>query len=126
MYPEDLRYATDHEWARKEDGKVRVGITNYAQDELGDVVFVDLPQVGDQVQAGDAFAVVESVKAVSDIFAPVSGTVVEVNEALNDSPDLINTSPYGDGWIAVIEMENPAELDELMDAEAYRKQVEGE
>lgn len=126
MYPEDLRYATDHEWARKEDGKVRVGITNYAQDELGDVVFVDLPQVGDQVQAGDAFAVVESVKAVSDIFAPVSGTVVEVNEALNDSPDLINTSPYGDGWIAVIEMENPAELDELMDAEAYRKQVERE
>lgn len=126
MYPEDLRYAKDHEWARRENGKVRVGITHYAQDELGDVVFVDLPRVGDQVQAGDAFAVVESVKAVSDIFAPVSGTVVEVNEALNDTPELINSSPYGDGWIAVIEMDNPAELDELMDAEAYRRQVEGE
>src|SRR5690625_5096778 len=125
MYPEELRYAKDHEWARVEDGKVRVGITHYAQDELGDVVFVDLPQVGDQVEAGDAFAVVESVKAVSDIFAPVGGTVVEVNEALNDSPELINSGPYGDGWIAVIEMENPEDLEKLMDAEAYKQQVEG-
>lgn len=124
MYPEDLRYSTEHEWVRVEDGnKARIGITFYAQKELGDVVFVDLPQPGDHVDAGDAFAVVESVKAVSDIFAPVGGKVVEVNEKLNDQPELINTGPYGEGWIAVIEMENPEELDNLLDASGYKQQV---
>jgi len=124
MYPDDLRYSQEHEWVRVEgDNRARIGITDYAQRELGDVVFVDLPQVGDQVSAGDAFAVVESVKAVSDIYAPVSGKVVEVNEALTSSPELINTAPYGDGWIAVIEMEAPSELDDLLDADGYRKHV---
>lgn len=124
MYPDDLRYSQEHEWVRVEsDNRARIGITDYAQRELGDVVFVDLPQVGDQVSAGDAFAVVESVKAVSDIYAPVSGKVVEVNEALTSHPELINSGPYGDGWIAVIEMEAPSELDDLLDAEGYRKHV---
>lgn len=124
MYPDDLRYSQEHEWVRVEsDNRARIGITDYAQRELGDVVFVDLPQVGDQVSAGDAFAVVESVKAVSDIYAPVTGKVVEVNEALTSNPELINSGPYGDGWIAVIEMEAPSELDDLLDAEGYRKHV---
>jgi|SRR5690554_2005129 len=124
MYPDDLRYSQEHEWVRVEsDNRARIGITDYAQRELGDVVFVDLPQVGDQVSAGDAFAVVESVKAVSDIYAPVSGKVVEVNDALANQPELINSAPYGDGWIAVIEMESPSELDDLLDADGYRKHV---
>lgn len=125
MYPADLRYNTDHEWARREDNKVRIGITHYAQDELGDVVFVDLPQEGTNFEAGEAFAAVESVKAVSDIFAPVSGRVVEVNESLLDNPERINEDPYGEGWIAVFEMDDPSQLDALMDAEAYKKQIEG-
>ena len=124
MYPTDLRYTKEHEWARQEGNQVRVGITHYAQQELGDVVFVDLPQEGSILQAGEAFAVVESVKAVSDIYAPVSGRVVEVNQDLVDRPELINQDPYGAGWIAVLEMENPAELDELLDADAYRKLIE--
>ena len=124
MYPTDLRYTKKHEWARQEGNRVRVAITHYAQQELGDVVFVDLPQEGSILQAGEAFAVVESVKAVSDIFAPVGGRVVEVNHDLADHPELINQDPYGAGWIAVLEMENPAELDELLDADAYRKLIE--
>ncbi|HLT58125.1 MAG: glycine cleavage system protein GcvH [Limnochordales bacterium] len=124
MYPEDLRYTKDHEWARQEGSRVRVGITHYAQAELGDVVFVDLPQEGSILQAGEAFAVVESVKAVSDIYAPVSGRVVEVNHELADRPELINEDPYGAGWIAVLEMENPAELDDLLDAAAYRQLIQ--
>lgn len=124
MYPDDLRYSKDHEWVRVEEGNLaRVGITSYAQDELGDVVFVDLPQVGDEVDAGQGFATVESVKAVSDIYAPVSGKIVEVNEALTDNPELINESPYEKGWIAVIEMSSPEELDDLLDAEAYEAHV---
>lgn len=124
MYPDDLRYNKEHEWVRSENGRARIGISHYAQDELGDVVFVDLPQVGTNVQAGEAFAAVESVKAVSDIFAPVSGRVIEVNEELVDKPELINEDPYGAGWIAVIEMDNPAELDDLLDAERYKALVE--
>lgn len=124
MYPDDLRYNKEHEWVRREDGRARIGISHYAQDELGDVVFVDLPQEGSNVQVGEAFAAVESVKAVSDIFAPVSGRVVEVNEALLDNPELINEDPYGAGWIAVIEMDNPAELDDLLDADGYKQLVE--
>ncbi|MFO7265377.1 MAG: glycine cleavage system protein GcvH [Limnochordales bacterium] len=124
MYPEDLRYTKEHEWVRLENGRARVGITYYAQDELGDVVFVDLPRVGTNVQAGEAFAAVESVKAVSDVYAPVSGRIVEVNEELADRPELINEDPYGRGWIAVIEMDNPAEADELLDAAQYKALIE--
>lgn len=125
MYPEDLRYNKEHEWVRRENGRARIGISHYAQDELGDVVFVDLPQVGSTFQAGEAFAAVESVKAVSDIYAPVSGRVVEVNEELLDKPELINQEPYGAGWIAVIEMDDPSELDNLLDAAGYKQLVEG-
>ena len=122
--PEDLRYSPDHEWARLEDGKVRVGITDYAQDALGDVVFVQVPDVGAAVSAGDSFSEVESTKSVSDIYAPVSGTVVEVNADLADNPERINEDPYGEGWICVIEPNDASELDKLLDAEGYRKLVE--
>ena len=122
--PEDLRYSSDHEWARLEDGRVRVGITDYAQDALGDVVFVQVPDVGATVKAGESFSEVESTKSVSDIYAPVSGTVVEVNADLGDAPERINEDPYGEGWICVIEPSDSSELDRLLDAEGYRKLVE--
>ena len=123
--PEDLRYSTDHEWARREDGKVRVGITDFAQDTLGDVVFVDLPEVGATVSAGGTFGEVESTKSVSDLYAPVGGTVVEVNGELADAPNRINDDPYGEGWICVIEPSDPAELDALLDAAGYQQLVDG-
>ena len=123
--PEDLRYSTDHEWVRLEDGRVRVGITDYAQDALGDVVFVQLPAVGTTVGAGASFAEVESTKSVSDIYAPVAGAVVEVNDELSDAPQRLNEDPYGDGWICLIEPEDLSQLDGLLDAEAYRALVEG-
>jgi glycine cleavage system H protein len=119
--PEDLRYSEDHEWAQlTADGKVRVGITDYAQDALGDVVFVKLPDMGDAVTAGESFGEVESTKSVSDVFAPVTGTVVEVNLELNDSPNRLNDDPYGEGWICVIEPADPAAVDGLLDAAAYK------
>ena len=123
--PDDLRYSTDHEWARLEDGKVRVGITDYAQDTLGDVVFVQVPEVGARVEAGAAFGEVESTKSVSDVYAPVAGTVVEVNPDLVDAPNRLNEDPYGEGWICVIEPDDAGRLDALLDAEAYRTLVEG-
>jgi len=123
--PDGLRYSTDHEWARSEDGRVRVGITDYAQDALGDVVFVDLPEVGSTVQKGEACAEVESTKSVSEIYAPVTGTVVEVNGDLGDNPERLNEDPYGEGWICVIALEDPAQLDELLHAEGYRALIEG-
>lgn len=123
MFPSELRYTKEHEWVLQEDGKVRIGITNYAQEELGDVVFVDLPSEGDEVSAGDTFAVVESVKAVSDIYAPVGGRIVEVNQALEDQPELINEDPYGKGWIVVLEMNNSSELDSLLSAEEYKEHI---
>ncbi len=124
-YPQELRYTSEHEWAAVEEGgRVRVGITDFAQDALGDVVYVDVPDEGTEVRAGEAFGEVESTKSVSDVFSPVSGRVVERNTALADQPELINQDPYGEGWVAVIEMSDPAELDELMDAEAYRRLVE--
>ncbi len=127
MYPEDLKYTKEHEWARVEgDGTVRTGITWYAQDSLGDVVFVKLPEVGLEVAAGDALAEVESTKAVSDVYAPVSGTVVQVNEALVESPEKVNEDPYGEGWIAIIRIKDEGELDDLMDASAYKTFVEAE
>lgn len=123
--PEDLRYSTDHEWARTEEGRVRVGITDFAQDTLGDVVFVDLPEVGTTVTAGGTFGEVESTKSVSDLYAPVGGTVVEVNAELADAPNRINDDPYGEGWICVIEPADPAELDALLDAAGYQQLVDG-
>ncbi len=123
--PEDLRYSTDHEWIRVEDGKARIGITDYAQDALGDVVFVDLPDVGAAVEAAASISEVESTKSVSDIYAPVSGTVTEVNTDLADAPERLNEDPYGEGWICVIELSDAAQLDKLLSADDYRALVEG-
>jgi glycine cleavage system H protein len=123
--PSDLRYSTDHEWARVEEGRVRIGITDYAQDALGDVVFVEVPEVGTKVERGATFSEVESTKSVSEIYAPVSGTIAEVNAELADSPERLNDDPYGEGWICIIEPTDPAQLDELLDAEGYRALIEG-
>ena len=118
-YPDDLRYSKEHEWVRADDGNATIGITSFAADELGDIVFIELPEVGGQLTQFGTFGVVESVKAVSDLYAPVSGTVVEVNEALRDAPELMNSDPFGDGWIARLELGDASELDGLMDADAY-------
>jgi glycine cleavage system H protein len=125
-FPEELKYTDEHEWVMVEADVVTVGITDFAQDSLGDVVFVELPEVGAALEAGKPLGVVESVKAVSDVYAPVSGEVIEVNEELPDSPELINTSPYEDGWIVKIKISDPSQLDELMDVEAYQAFVEEE
>ena len=117
--PEDLRYTREHEWAKREDGRVRVGITAYAQEQLGDVVFVELPKVGAHVTQRQSFGVVESVKAVSDLFAPVSGEVVQVNGDLPKSPEVVNQDPYGRGWMIVITPSSPAEWDVLLTAKQY-------
>ena len=125
--PGDLKFLKSHEWARVEDdGLVRVGISDHAQGQLGDLVYVELPEVGSSVKAGTGAAVVESVKAASDIYAPVSGEVVEVNESLNDKPETINEDAYGDGWIFLVRPSDRAELDELLDANAYEELVESE
>ncbi len=123
--PDDLRYSTDHEWARVENGKVRVGITDFAQDTLGDVVFVQVPEIGTKVAAGATFGEVESTKSVSDLYAPVAGTIVEVNGDLADAPHRLNEDPYGEGWICLIEPEDTAQLDALLDADAYRTLIDG-
>jgi len=122
--PPELRYSMDHEWVRIEGDLQRIGITDYAQDALGDVVFVDVPEVGRAVAAAEAFSEVESTKSVSDIFAPVAGTIVEVNDTLADQPELLNSDPYGDGWICVIDPDDPAAVDQLMDAASYRALTE--
>jgi glycine cleavage system H protein len=122
-YPEDLRYSREHEWARAENGRVRVGITDFAQDALGDVVYVDLPEPGTQVTSGQAFGEVESTKSVSDVFAPVSGTIVERNAALEEHPELVNEHPYGDGWLVAIDPADPADVDALLDAAAYQEHI---
>lgn len=122
--PADLRYTADHEWAKAEEGTVRVGLTDFAQDALGDVVYVDLPEAGASYTKGDALGEVESTKSVSEIYAPVSGTVVAVNPALGESPEKVNSSPYGEGWLVVIEPSDPSELDGLLDADGYRATVE--
>mgnify|MGYP001627416016 CR=1 FL=1 len=124
--PAELKYAATHEWARVEDDIVTVGITNHAQDALGDLVYIELPEVGDSLKAADEAGVVESVKAASDIYAPVTGEVVEVNSALVDSPEIVNSDPYHDGWMYKIRMTDPAELDDLLSAEDYDAQVEAE
>ncbi len=126
-FPQDLRYTKEHEWVRDEgDGRVRVGITDYAQDALGDVVYVDVPDVGTVVATNQPFSEVESTKSVSDVYAPVSGTVVERNVALDERPEMVNDAPYGDGWLVLIQASDLTELQELMDAAAYRAFVEQE
>ena len=122
--PEELRYTSDHEWAKTEDGRIRVGITDFAQDALGDVVFVELPAAGSTVEKGGPLGEVESTKSVSQIYSPVSGTVVEVNQALSESPEQVNDEPYGSGWLVVIEPTDPAEVEALLDASAYRSATE--
>lgn len=117
--PEDLSYTKDHEWVRVKGEHVTIGITDHAQNQLGDVVYVELPKVGDRFEATEPFGSVESVKAVSEIYMPVSGSVVEVNENLNDSPEQINQDPYGEGWMIVVKVENPAQLDSLLNAAEY-------
>ena len=127
MVPDGLRYTREHEWIVPTEGDpavVRIGITDFAQDQLGDVVFVELPEIGDPVKKGESFGVVESTKAVSELFAPISGKVVEVNDPLADAPETINEDPYEEGWMIVIEPSDPKDLDGLMDASAYKAFVE--
>jgi len=117
--PKELRYSEEHEWVKQEDGKVRIGITDFAQAELGDIVFVELPSIGDTVTADEPFGSVESVKTVSELYAPVSGTVVEINEELDESPEFVNESPYEKAWMIVIEPSDASQIDALMTAEQY-------
>ena len=125
--PSELKYVSSHEWIREEgDGVVTIGITDYAQESLGDVVFVETPDVGAEVSAGDDAGVVESVKAASDIYAPLSGTVIEVNEELEEAPENVNNDPYGDGWFFKLKLSDAAELDDLLSAEEYQEQCEEE
>jgi glycine cleavage system H protein len=118
-YPDDLRYSKEHEWVRVDGDIATIGITSFAADELGDIVFIELPEVGGTLSQFGTFGVVESVKAVSDLYAPVSGEVTEVNEALRDQPELLNSDAFGDGWIARVRLSDPDQVDALMDAEAY-------
>jgi glycine cleavage system H protein len=126
MYPEEFRYTKDHEWIRVEGDRGRVGITNYAQKQLGDVVFLELPEVGRTLSAGEQFGTVESVKAVSELYSPVGGEVVEVNGALTSKPETVNQDPHGAAWMIVVRISDPAVLGGLMDAGAYRAHVESE
>jgi glycine cleavage system H protein len=123
MYPKDLRYSTEHEWAKVEGDLVRVGVTKFAADKLTDVVFVELPKAGVKIEYMQPFGVIESVKAVSDLYAPVSGRVVEPNTKLVDTPEVVNTDPYGQGWMILVKPDDPKELDKLMNAEQYATMV---
>jgi glycine cleavage system H protein len=120
-YPDDLKYHPEHDWARIEGDQATFGVTWFAQDSLGEIVFFDLPEVGKQIAAGQPYAEIESVKAVSDVFAPLSGEIVEVNGSLSDSPENINADPYGDGWLVKVKLSDPGEVDSLMDVTAYRQ-----
>ncbi|MFD1039665.1 glycine cleavage system protein GcvH [Virgibacillus byunsanensis] len=122
--PKDLLYSEEHEWVKKEDGKVQIGITDFAQSELGDIVFVELPEVGDEIEVDEPFGSVESVKTVSELYAPISGKIVETNEELEDSPEFVNESPYEKAWMVVVEPSNESELDELLSAEQYQEVIE--
>lgn len=123
-FPEDLKYSTEHEWIREgNESTVRIGVTEYAAEQLGDIVFVSLPQVGESVATGDACGELESTKSVSDLFSPVDGTVTAVNESLDDTPDLVGSDPYGDGWLFEVELSDDADLDALMDADTYADHV---
>ncbi|MCB0288936.1 MAG: glycine cleavage system protein GcvH, partial [Calditrichaeota bacterium] len=117
--PADLKYTKEHEWARVSGDEVTVGITDYAQGELGDIVYVELPEVGTEIAMDASFGTIEAVKAVNDLYAPLSGTVIAINDALEDAPDKVNTDPYGDGWMIKIKLSDPAEVDKLMDSDAY-------
>ena len=121
--PPGLKYSKEHEWVASEESVVTIGITDFAQDQLGEIVYVELPAVGDKISKDDPFGVVESVKAVSDIYAPVSGTVVEINEDLPESPEVVNEDPYGDGWLIKVKITDASELDDLMDNEEYEELV---
>ena len=124
-FPDDVRYAESHEWARSEGDTIKVGITDFAQDQLGEVVGVELPEVGDTLDKGQEFGTVESVKAVSELYMPVGGEVVAINDTLEDAPEKVNNSPYSDGWMIEIKAENPSELDDLMDNDAYLATLKG-
>ena len=124
-FPAEVRYAESHEWARSEGDRVKVGITDYAQDQLGDIVFVELPEVGDTLGKGEEFGTVESVKAVSELYMPVTGEIVAVNSSLEDAPEKVNNTPYGDGWMIEINADNPSELDDLLDNDAYLETLKG-
>jgi glycine cleavage system H protein len=123
--PQELKYSKEHEWVRVEGNKAYIGITDFAQSELGDIVFVELPEAGDEIVQNSTFGTVESVKTVSDLYAPVSGKIVEVNEALADSPEKVNESPYGDGWMIIVELKDPNELESLLTAEQYAEVIKG-
>jgi len=123
VYPEDLRYTKEHEWAKLESGKVRVGITRFAADRLSDVVFIRLPDVGTAVKIMEPFGEIESVKTVSDLYAPVSGTVIEVNQTLVDAPEVVNSDPYNQGWMIIVQPQDPKELDRLMTRDQYLKMI---
>jgi glycine cleavage system H protein len=125
MFPDDLRYSREHEWVRVDGSQAIIGITSFAADELGDIVYVEAPDVGGTLKQFAAFGVVESVKAVSDLYAPISGEVTEVNEALHDHPELLNSAPYSEGWIARVKLADPAEIDALLDAAAYAELTSG-
>ncbi|HHN65763.1 MAG TPA: glycine cleavage system protein GcvH [Nitrospirae bacterium] len=125
-FPDDLKYHKEHTWVRVSGKKATVGITDYAQDQLGDIVYIDLPDVDSEIEKDAEFSEIESTKATSSVIAPVSGTIVEVNEELDESPEIINEDPYGKGWIAVVELSDPSELDDLMDASDYQSYVEEE
>lgn len=125
VYPTDYRYTKDHQWVQLQGNKARIGITDHAQAELGDIVFVELPAIGTSVQKGDNFATVESVKAVGDVFAPATGTVVEVNVDLEAAPETINSSPHADGWLLVLEISDPADLEDNLDAAGYESYAAG-
>jgi glycine cleavage system H protein len=123
--PEDVRYTKDHEWARKKGETFQIGVSDFAQDQLGDIVFVELPEVGDRFESGDEFGTVESVKAVSELFMPLGGEVVTINDALEDAPELVNTAPYTEGWMLEIKASDPAEYDKMMDRAAYLDMLKG-
>jgi glycine cleavage system H protein len=128
VFPEELRYTAEHEWVRSPggaEGSIRIGITHYAQEQLGDIVFVQIPDVGDEVTAGETCGELESTKSVSDLYAPVSGRVVARNDALDSSPELVNADPYGEGWMFDVVPADPADLGSLLDVEGYRRQIEG-
>ena len=124
MYPDDLKYSKEHEWVRMEGNIAQIGVTVFAQDSLGYVVFIDLPDVGTEVGQFEKFGEIESVKAVSDLFSPIAGTIVDANSAAIDNPETVNTNPYGSGWLIKVEISDPSQLDELMDAETYEATLE--
>jgi len=124
-FPDDARYAESHEWVRTEGDKVKIGISDYAQDQLGDIVFVELPEVGDTINKGEEFGTVESVKAVSELYMPVAGEIVAINSSLEESPEKVNNTPYGDGWMIEVKADNPSEVNDLMDNNAYLGTLKG-